>query len=202
LDSSYGDIGPTFSNTAVLFAYDGFNGDVRKVNFKNLDLHIFDPDGKLGSVVHLKNGKYTYRESDSGLTLGYEEVTLDAVHYLTGVSRSDEYALVLFSLFEAGGSSSSEEYAQVFELSDHRLRVVQQMVSDEHFGGPFPAHSYDPTTRTLVMQSAHYIRGDAHCCVSAVDVLTYRWAGNRFAQVSLKTDLTEYGRKAKKSLPR
>jgi hypothetical protein len=90
----------------------------------------------------------------------------------------------------------------VFTLSDGHLRVVQEIGWDTHFQAGQPTESFDANTNTLVIRSAHYIPGDAHCCVSAMDVVTFRWDGTRFVQAGIQTELSEYGKREGKTLPR
>lgn len=100
-----------------------------------------------------------------------------------------------------GGSSSQEGIAQVFELSDSHLRVTQQIDWDLHFGGPWGKFdSFDEKTNKLVIRSAHYRPGDAHCCVSAIDIVTLRWNGSRFVQREIRTELSDYGKREEKEL--
>jgi len=62
--------------------------------------------------------------------------------------------------------------------------------------------SFDAAKNELVIRSAHYVPGDAHCCVSAMDVVTLRWDGVRFVPVGIQTELSDYGKEAGKTLPR
>ena len=90
----------------------------------------------------------------------------------------------------------------MFNLSANRLCVVQEIDWDTHFQAGQPTDSFDPSTNTLVIRSAHYIPGDAHCCVSAMDVVTLRWDGTQFAPAPIQTELSEYGKTQGKTLPR
>jgi hypothetical protein len=72
---------------------------------------------------------------------------------------------------------------------------------DTHFEAGQPTDSYDEGTGTLVVRTAHYMPGDAHCCVSAADAVTLKWDGTRFVQTSSKTELSEYGKREGKRLP-
>lgn len=65
-----------------------------------------------------------------------------------------------------------------------------------------PTASFDAGTNILVIRSSHYIPGDAHCCVSAMDVVTFRWDQTRFVQSELQTELSKYGKTAGKVLPK
>jgi hypothetical protein len=146
----------------------------------------------------LKNGRYKEGELASRYS-----IDLDAVHYFsTSSSSNGEAALILLSESYGGGSSVNNGIAQVFVFSDRQLRSVQKIDWDTHFDAGQPYVSFAPRTKTLVIRSAHYIPGDAHCCVSAMDVVTFRWDGRRFAQVDLRTELSEYGKEEGKTLPK
>lgn len=90
----------------------------------------------------------------------------------------------------------------MFNLSGNRLCVVQEIGWDTHFLAGQPTDSFDPSTNTLVIRSAHYIPGDAHCCVSAMDLVTLRWDGTHLAPAEIETELSEYRKTARKTLPR
>jgi hypothetical protein len=186
--------GPTFANEQVLYSFPGTFSSIRKVDFRNLRFPSSDPI--LGSFS-LKNGHYKHDARDD-----HQSLDLDSIHYLgESTAPSGDSALVLLSWFEAGGSSSQEGVARVFTLSGSRLRVVQEIGWDTHFRAGRPTESFDPATNTLVIRSAHYIPGDAHCCVSAMDVVTFRWDGARFVQTGIQTQLSEYGKAEGKTLP-
>ena len=89
----------------------------------------------------------------------------------------------------------------MFTLSGRRLQAVQEIGWDKQVQTDQPTESFDASTSTLVIRSAHYIPGDAHCCVSAMDVVTFRWDGTRFVQAGLQTVLSEYGKNEGKTLP-
>jgi len=92
--------------------------------------------------------------------------------------------------------------AQVFTFSDGHLRMVQEMSWDTDFDAGLPTESFDTLTDSLLVRTAHYIPGDAHCCVSAMDVVRLIWDGTCFVQTGFRTELSAYGRKQGKQLPR
>lgn len=197
--ASYGDgTGPTFTSAQIAYSFPGAYSSIRKVDFRNLRSPIFDADGKPAGSTSLKNGRYTHDEP-----FDHYSESLESIHYLGGSSLfREESALVLYSWFAAGGSSSQGGTAKVFSVSRGRLRSVQTIGWDTHFQAGQPTDSFDPGTNTLVIRSAHYIPGDAHCCVSAMDVVTFRWDGTHFVQTGIQTELSEYGRSEGKILPR
>jgi hypothetical protein len=190
--------GPTFTNEGVNLSYPGTYSSIRKVDFRNFKFAIFDKAGKPAQRFFLKNGHYKHDERDS-----HSSLDLDSVYYLnTFPSSKGGSALVLYRWFAAGGSSSQGGIAEVFTVWDDQLRSVQEIDWETHFEAGGPTDSFDSSTNTLVIRSAHYIPGDSHCCVSAMDIVTFRWDGSRFIQSGIRTELSEYGRKEGKTLPR
>jgi hypothetical protein len=184
--------GPTFASENVSVSYPGSYSSIQKVDFRNFKFPFSDKES-----FSLKNGHYKHDEPGDHLS-----IDLDSIYYLsTSPSFKGASALVLYSWFAAGGSSSQGGTAEVFTISDGHLRSVQKIDWDTHFQASQPTDSFDPGTNTLVIRSAHYIPGDAHCCVSAMDVVTFKWNGTRFVQANVKTELSEYGRSEGKTLP-
>jgi len=178
--------GTTFSSAITAYACPGAFSSLRTVDFRNLTFPIFATDGKPTSSVPLKNGHFQHDQPGDHSTMD-----LSAVHYLApSVNAPPVFALVLSRWFAAGGSSSSGGRAQVFSFSNGRLQVVQQIDWDTHFGATGPTESFDANSATLVIHSAHYLPGDAHCCVSAEDIVTYRWDGAHFIRTSIRTELS------------
>jgi len=190
--------GPTFTNETVNLSYPGSYSSIRNVDFRNFNFPILDQAGKPAGSFSLKDGHYKHGEPGDRFSMD-----LDSVYYLsTSTSSKGGFALVLFSWFAAGGSSSQGGTAQVFTVSNAHLQSMQKIGWDTHFQAGQPTDSFDPSTKTLVIRSAHYIPGDAHCCVSAMDIITFRWDGTRFVQSSIQTELSEYGKKQGKILPK
>jgi hypothetical protein len=96
--------------------------------------------------------------------------------------------LVFYSYFEAGGSSSSAGWARLFRLSGDRLESFQWIYWETHRAGLGPAMKFDAKTSTLTIRADHYMPGDAHCCISANDIVTFHWNGKSLVQVSLRTE--------------
>ena len=190
--------GPTFANENAGRSYPGSYSSIRQVDFRNFRYLLFGKSGKTTGSLLFKKGHYEDDEPGSNFSMD-----LDAIYYLSALpSSKGDSAVVLYYWFSAGGSSSQGGTAQVFTVSDGHLRSTQMIDWDTHFQAGQPTVSFDPNTNKLVIRSAHYIPGDAHCCVSAMDVVTYRWEGTRFVQSGIQTELSEYGKKEKKTLPR
>ena len=172
---------------------------MRSVNFRDFTFfQNFGDDGKPAGSVSLSNAHYRHDEPD------HLSMDLESVYYLDrSRSLNEEFALLLFSWFAVGGTSSQGGIAQVFTLSNGHLRVIQEMGWDTHFEpGAQPTDSFDARTSTLLVRTAHEIPGDALCCISAMDVVRLKWDGTRFVQTSLETELSEYGKREGKRLPR
>lgn len=182
-----------FSVTQTDYSYPGAHSSIKALDFRNFVFPEFDDRGKPDGRFVLRNGTWKYRKPDD-----VGEISLESVDFLSGNA-----ALVLLSCFAAGGSSSSWGEAYVFVQFHRRLKVTQVMDWDTHFdAGRNRKHSFDLRTGKLVVDSAHYLPGDAHCCVSAMDIVTFQWNGRRFVERELRTELTEYGKGAGRTLPR
>jgi hypothetical protein len=174
--------GPTFSSELVSTVVPGKYASIRKVDFRNFRYR------DLG--ISLKDGHFHHDEPGD-----HQSVDLDKIHYLNGT------ALVLSSWSAVGGSSSQGEQARVFTVSGGRLRLTQVIAWSTH-AGVRPASSFDATANVLLIRSDHYIPGDAHCCISAVDVVAFHWDGAHFVQTEIQTELSDYGKLEGKTLPR
>jgi hypothetical protein len=190
--------GPTFSGQQVSYSYPGSFPSIRNVDFRNFRFPTFDAAGKSSESFLLRKGRFQHDEPSYNSTIDFK-----SVHYFKrSLSSVGDSALVLLSWFVAGGSSSQGGQAKLFSTSGGSLKVVQEIDWDTHFDAVGPTESFDPSTNTLVIRSAHYIPGDAHCCVSAVDIVTFRWDGAHFIQAGIQTELSGYGRRVGKILPR
>jgi hypothetical protein len=188
------DNGATLSVRELNYIYTASYPSLKKIDFRNFSIHF----GGNPAGVALKRGKYT--DNDLHNLLFYE-VGLDEVHYLMPPNGSGaEYVLLLLYENDGGGVFNHEGIIQVLEWSNQQLRIVQEIRVDENHDGAHPNHPFNDRTKTLVLYSAHHLPGDAHCCVSAVDVLTFKWNGSRFVQTSIGTELTESGRLEGKKL--
>jgi hypothetical protein len=189
--------GPDFDNVKIEYSYPRSYQSIRKVDFRNLKLVVFDQNGRQDAVLQLKDGSRKWKEKGE-----VDEAKLEEVGYLTPTGASDpEYAVLVFHWISVAGDSSTDGFAQVFRLADHALRVTQQLRWNEQFDTK-EKYTFDPKTNTLIVRSAHYLQGDAHCCVSAMDVFTLRWNGTAFEQRSSATERSDYGKREGKTLPR
>jgi hypothetical protein len=189
-------LGSTFHDVAVNYKYPGTYRDIRQVDFRNLTAYYLERSSRPSDSFPLKNGKYVASSQS-----GEESVSLDSVHPLKE-SGAEQYALVTYEWDSIGGSSGQNGIAQVFLLSGGRLQIVQQIDWDWHYGGPYTPFSklFDDKAVMLTFPSAHYLDGDAHCCVSAIDIVEMRWNGRRFIRSAMHTELSDYGKEKGKKL--
>jgi hypothetical protein len=189
--------GPTFAMTQVNQVYPGAYSTISAVNFRDFAFPEFDESGRPVEWLQLTNGSYQHDEPNF-----HSSASFESVYYLAGpASIRPDSALVLLSWSEVGGSSSQGGLAYVFKLVDRHLRLIQAMDWDTHFQTSEPTDVFDQRAKKLVIRTAHYIPGDAHCCVSAMDVITLQWDGTSFAKTDLKTELSDYGKSEHKELP-
>lgn len=175
----------SFHVSPVEFSYPATYRSLRQVNFRNLAFHVFDQSGET-EALPMRDGKYELINQPLGF--GFEVATLESVHRLPPAALSrEQFSLVFYTRTWGGGSSNSEGIAQVFALSSGRLKIVQQMSWDTHFSPPgnWNARFADST---LTIRSARYLNGDAHCCISGMDVVTLSWNGSRFFQTRMITE--------------
>jgi len=191
--------GPTYTIERVRDCYSGAFSSIRAINFRDFHFLRFGKDGRpSGGATRLKNGHFQHDDKFDHYSIEFE-----SIHYFPSADPSaGDSAVVVLSWFAAAGSSSQGGNAKVFNLTGNRLCLVQEIDWDTHFQSGRPADSFDPSTNTLVIRSAHYIPGDAHCCVSAMDVVTLRWDRTQFRPATVQTELSEYGKAERKTLPR
>jgi hypothetical protein len=194
----YGSEGPSYHQWFDSYVYPDSYHSIHDVDFKNLTVTLANNKNGRPILVQLRDGKREIKFRNGG----YDSIWLGGVHFLSSEEPGREYALTVYEEDSAGGSSSQFGIAQVLELADERLRVADQIDWDLHYGGPYgPLDDFDEKTNTLTIRSAHYQPGDGHCCVSAFDVVTYRWDGLGFCQTAIHTELSNHGRLKHKASP-
>jgi len=186
--------GPDFDNVHVDTAYPGRYPSIRKVDFRNMRLIVFDRLGKTDTALPFRSGVRRWKEKNGDAN----EAKIEEVGYLT---PTDEYALVVFHWRSVAGDSDTDGFAQVFRLTGHELRVIQQLRWNEQFETK-EKYAFDAAAKTLTVRSAHYMPGDAHCCISAMDIFTLQWKDGGFTQTGVATELSDYGKREGKTLPK
>jgi hypothetical protein len=190
--------GPDFDNVHVDHGYPNTAQSIQKVDFRNMRLIVFDQSGKTDTVMQFKNGGRKWKEKGGEV----DEARIEEVDYLAAPGASGaEYALVVLHWLSIAEASNADGYAQVFRMANHELRVIQQIRWNEQFETK-EKYTFDAATKTLTVRSAHYLTGDAHCCISAMDVFTLQWKDGAFVQTAVKTELSDYGKKEGKTLPK
>ena len=128
-----------------------------------------------------------------------EHILLFWAHDSLGRRKGTDSELIVQSTINMDGSSSTKLAGTVLALSKERLSEEQHL--QWTIVGRPPWYTFDAKTRKLTIRAAHYLEGDAHCCVSAVDIVTYRWDGTHFIEAEIRTELSEHGRAEGKTLP-
>jgi len=170
---------------------------MQKVDFRNMRLIVFDSSGKTDTVLQFKNGGRKWKEKGGEA----DEARIEEVDSLPASAGGAQFALVVFHWLSIAEASNADGYAQVFRLVKHDLRVIQQLRWNEQFETK-EKYSFDAATKTLTARSAHHLTGDAHCCISAMDIFTLQWKDGAFVQTGVKTELSDYGKKEGKTLPK
>ncbi|HEY6937252.1 MAG TPA: hypothetical protein VI424_08880 [Terriglobales bacterium] len=161
------------------FEYHHRFDSVSAVDFRNLELNIFDAKGKVRMDAKLKNGIY----ETSGMPRNW--VAINSISYFDFQAGKPRYALVSFLWTWTGADAASYGGVQLFTIQNGWLMVVQQIFFTARHAGA--GATFDPATGALFVNSSHYLQVDAHCCPSRQDVIRYAWSGHDFRQVDMKT---------------
>ncbi len=158
--------------------------DLQRNTICGLRAIIFDSNGSIMDSARLRDCRFDGDRRIQG-TSGIREHVSVELGFLHPLSRQDGAATAVAD-FHWGwivASSSQSEAVQVFELSDHRLRIVQQIEFNVHHGWPRAGASFDPKTDLLTVRAVRNDPANGRCCPSILDVVAYRWSGNRFIEV-------------------
>jgi len=163
------------------FVYRGRYQSLAGVDVKNFVIHSFE--GKR----HLICGKLKagYWESHDDLALN--SLRFVNSYFLPSSDPKSEFLLVILEYYGVGGSSDSSGIAQVWKLRDSALSIQQQIDYNTHFGGAETYQKFSPEDHQFAVRSSHYLPGDAHCCISAYDELTFRWTGAEYQLARIET---------------
>ncbi len=164
---------------------------IRRIDFRN---------ARYEQGIRLKNGHW---ESKGRGGFGFGSVSLESVSYFVSPSCMPECALVEYFEEAVGGSSNQFGVAKVYRVLFGKLELLQRISWDLHFGDWKSTRrmGFDAKKLEFTYPNAHYLDGDAHCCVSAVDVVTMRWDGKKFVRSALHTELTETGKEQGVKIP-
>jgi hypothetical protein len=168
-----------YYSVSPAFEYHRRFDSVSAVDFRNLELNIFDAKGKVRVTAKLKDGVY----ETAGMPRDW--VAVNSISYFDFQAGKPRYALVSFLWTWTGADAASYGGVQLFTIQNGWLAVVQQIFFTARHAGA--GATFDPATGALFVNSSHYLQVDAHCCPSRQDVIRYVWSGHDFRQVDLKT---------------
>lgn len=180
--------GPEYLITQPNFTYRGEYEQLQDIDYKNFVLHTFDRKGGHFICGQL-NGGYWEAIVENGTSL--ETLKWRQSYPLRSEPAVPQEILVIFDYWGASGSSGGDGYAQVWRLEDNRITIVEQIRFDTDSAGHENKNfSYDAKSQQLRIRASHYLPGDAHCCISAYDELTFRWEDGLFTLVKKETKPT------------
>jgi|SRR5208282_112676 len=180
--------GPGYSISRPDFTYNKEFASFAEIDFKTFVVHTFDEKGRHFICGQLKGG---YWETND--RFGLETLRWRRSFPLSDESELPEYVLVVFDEWGASGSSDGDGYAQVWRLQDKRLTIVQQIQFNTHFGEEKPVYVFKKQSGMLTVRASHYLPGDPHGRISAVDDLTFRWEDGLFELVKIETKPNNIG---------
>lgn len=144
--------------------------------FANSPFRIVQAD-KVELGIPLKRGA-AERKEDEG---GYLEVGLRNVY-----SLGSQYAAVDFLVTRTGGSSSNDDYLQVFKLERGHPVLLQQVRFNSDTAGC--GTSYEPQTGLLTIKQTHIDPDTCIRCSGKLDVIRLRWLGDKFVPYDRSID--------------
>jgi hypothetical protein len=148
--------------------------DLTHVDFANLRAVNIDD----GEWQELRRGKGKTILEDGSRT----EVWLRWRHAL-----NDNHWVAGYGWFEAAGSSNSSEVVQVLELRDRKVYITQQIEAVTHHGGKSAGAWFDTKKNLLTVKAVESDSPKGRCCPTHMNVVVFRWDGNRFRRISAKT---------------
>jgi hypothetical protein len=184
------DFGPGYEVKDVSYPYPGSYRPIREIDFRNLKVLLGGQEG-----LRLRNG--LWQPADR---FDHRSLLLLALYNLPSSSPGTEFAVAFFKYWTCGGSCSSGGRAELFAVSGDALRVLQEIDWDTDAARTEANEWFDPASNVMVVRASHYMPGDAHCCISAMDIVTLRWTGRRFVTAGVKTVLSRYGKNEHKKL--
>ena len=186
-----GELGPVYHDWSLHYPYRNSYQRIQEVDFRNLTVPIlFGENGGSGLRARLKNGRYFVRH----FPWGFDSVKLDSVHILSSDTNNRQYAMVWYTWTSGYVTSKSvEEVAYIFELKDQRLILREGLHCDKDFDASGPHISFKAKSRILIFRNPHSLQDDPEGVVSAMDIFTLRWNGNRFVPTDMRTQLSPQG---------
>src|SRR5215472_6245629 len=151
---------PTFEAVTPDHVYATTAKSLKRLDFLNLQFHVFDEHGKSLLTAKLRDGEY---KSKWELENGYAWLGLDWVRF---VGEESKFAIASLSWVTAGGSSSSSGVVQVFTLREGHPVVVQQILFNTRGCGT----SSELSTYPLLL-NIKGVHGWEHCCPKMLDVI-------------------------------
>jgi hypothetical protein len=158
-------------------------GSIREVDFKNLQVVIFDANAHPWQQFRLRKGDW---QRDTGLV--FDEVSVGGIYYFKGPHDTTERALLELYWFSAAGSSSQMGILLVFEVRGGDLFATQQITYDQH--APGTLDRFYPDGRVLIVLG-RTADDSPHCCPISLTEVTFEWNGKEFQIRSVQKLLLE-----------
>jgi hypothetical protein len=147
-------------------------------HFGNMSTHVFGKGTAVVDSALLHHGRYHSPDTRERSATSVELTWLQKPH------QQSNLAVALYDWEWIGGSSSQSNVIQVFGCQGGRLSILQQISNDAH--SIHAGANYNPETGVLTVKSVRYGAG-AHCCPEKLDIVTFKWAGGGFEQISWET---------------
>jgi len=134
--------------------------------------------------------EWRYQEDNGG---GHYFEELDSIYYLSTPSSSKDVAALFCTRGPPLRGAQQGGTASVFTVSGATCGLYRRSAGT-NISMRASRRVIRPSDEHACYSLGTLIPGMRIVCVSAMDVVTFRWDGRRFAQISLKTELSAYGR--------
>jgi len=171
--------------TAVMYKYAAPHGlgSIREVDFKTLQVVIFDLNGHPWQQFRLRKGGCERQAAHE-----MDEVSLGEVYYFKGPHDTAERALLELEWLSEAGSSSNWEYVLVFEVRGGDLFATQQISYNLQAPGTLDRFYPDGLALIVLGRTADY---SAHGSPRSLTEVTFEWNGKEFQVRSAQKLLLE-----------
>jgi len=172
---------PSFFVVFPRYAYPQPIREIDEVDFRNLTAPFFKPDGRCCYYsAELTNGRSFVRHE-----LESDDVALLAVNYLDPSPKHPaSFAVAIYRWESEVGSASGYGAVNLYSVVNNKLMLLQQIsfIAQK----PGTGASFDPSTRNVTVIASHY-QDDPHYCPSKEDIISFRWTGQFFQKISIRT---------------
>jgi hypothetical protein len=156
--------------------------DINQLDLANMNA-FYLVEGKTEERLLLRRGKANriYYFVDDNSVSGSTKVTFRWKKPL-----DEQRFLAYYEWGWYAGGSDQGGIIQVFEISEAKVSITQQIYFNMHAGARAVGAIFDANAQTLTVKSVPFFSPGGRCCPSHLNTITFRWDGQRFVRVGAK----------------